>query len=72
MKVVTQQALLSADYWEDYISCSQLHVNKRLERYLYPRIRLPGVSSQPQTGSRKYLLREVANEGQPGLMNEYC
>lgn len=72
IKIVTQQALLSADYWEDYVSCSQLHVNKRLERYLYPRIRLLGVSSQPQTGSRKYLLREIANEGQSGLMNEYC
>lgn len=37
IKIVTQQALLSADYWKDYVSCSQLHVNKWLERYLYPR-----------------------------------
>ena len=72
IKMVTQQALLNADYWEDYVSCSRLHANKRLETYLYPRIRLLGVSSQPQTGSRKYLFREIANEGQSGLMNEYC
>lgn len=72
VKIVTQQALLSVDYCEDYVSCSQLHVNKRLERYLYPRIRLLGVSSQPQTGSWKYFLREIVSEGQSGLMNEYC
>lgn len=32
IKIVTQQALLSADYWKDYVSCSHLHVNKWLER----------------------------------------
>lgn len=69
---VTQRALLSADYGEDYVSCPQLRVNEWVERYPYPRIRLLGVSSQPQAASWKYLLREIANEGQSGLMNECC
>lgn len=71
IKIVTQQTLVSADYWKDYVSCSQLHVNKWLQRYLYPRIRLLGVSRPPQAGSWKYLLREIVNEGQSVLMNEY-
>lgn len=30
---VTQRALLSAGYGEDYVSCPQLRVNERVERY---------------------------------------
>lgn len=71
IKIVTQQALVSVDYWKDYVWCSQLHVNKWLQRCLYPRIRLLGVSRPLQAGSWKYLLREIVNEGQSVSMKDY-
>lgn len=72
MKVVTQQALLVQMIGKNTYHVHKLHVNKQLERDLYPSVRLLGVSGQPHSSSWKCLLRGVVEEGRAGLMNGYC
>lgn len=72
MKIVTQQALLVQMTGKIMYHVHKLHVNKLLERDLYPSVRLLGVSGQPHSSSWKCSLSGVTEEGQAGLMNEYC
>jgi len=72
MKLVTQQALLVPMTGKIMYHVHKLHVNKLLERDLYPSVRLLGVSGQPHSSSWKCSLSGVTEEGQAGLMNEYC